>query len=96
MREIFQGGSLGRVASYQPVTKVLLIIVNDFINVLGHEIEIRVGMEWEKYINLSKPPRHIIARGSLRFKTVLRCFRYSLGSGAPDSYEILFSKIFLL
>ena len=70
--------------------------MNDFINVPGHEIEIRVGMEWEKYINLSKPPRHIIARGSLRFKTVLRCFRYSLGSGAPDSYEILFSKIFLL
>ena len=44
-REIFQGLSLGRVASYQPVTKVLLIIVNDFVNVPGHEIEIRVGME---------------------------------------------------
>ena len=29
-------------------------------------------------------------------KLFLRCFRYSLGSGAPDSYKILFSKIFLL
>ena len=43
--KILQAGSLGQVASYQPVTKVLLIIVNDFVNVPGHEIEIRVGME---------------------------------------------------
>ena len=45
-----------------------------------------------KYIKLSKLPRHIIARGSLWFKTVLRCFRYSLGTRALALSRSCFQK----